>query len=663
MINTGTASHWERVKALYFERRDSLMAVNYSQDEELRFGLKGEHWRERGERYGMAERIQPVGRELKQEIVHLTEQVAGAEIYLDVRPNDREADAYLASMAKQYMEWELNNPQKHYRRLRKRMVKFALAGRMWGLALDFDPQMGRYGEILPREVDGRRTGWPSNFYNPHDMKCPNWWETQRLHKDTVRTTSGWRNNRDPRPDGDILPGATQMGDQAFAVPWTPADQGQQAGDIVSVIRFWEKDFTTVLGESQYKTLKRDERYMACGYNDEDGCGWKSPRQHGMPFKLPAVEPGACPRCGGDLHRRDAEEEFPEYLVYPLGRLTIGSPYESKPYYDDEWPQKMRSFPCLMFTYDDYPWEIVGESYTSEMWSSQQMIEVIDRVGIEHMMQALPRMAVPEDRIKDYRGEEWYNGEDQGLLLFYPFGNPHGIEMLEAKGAPDAWGMMRETFASRFDRAKASNDIRLDAGRSRDIPVGTIQAMQEVQELPARGLTNDLKWLEAVFVGCWWDMARDRSTNPERRIGRLLGDDGQWQLALLRLDEQPGYDFTIMTENAFRRFAVEDAQRIQALAQLDPPTRKLMARAYGINIADLLEYEQDLLEWQQEQQAMQVRTQASLADQQSNRSFNDDLRRLQAGVSAGGPAGAAPAGRTNGTPARSPNGAPTNGALV
>jgi hypothetical protein len=143
---------------------------------ELDFSLRLMHYqdtRDDVESDKNADRIQPRGRELTQQIDHKGGLIARSGMYFELLPVDEETDPALAEAAKAAMRWELFHPLKRYQACRDRMVIGALATPAWAIEIGFNPAIGKYGEITFREKDPR-TGpvWADGFLDPHDIECP-----------------------------------------------------------------------------------------------------------------------------------------------------------------------------------------------------------------------------------------------------------------------------------------------------------------------------------------------------------------------------------------------------------------------------------------------------------------------------------------------------------
>lgn len=580
----------------YQSRMDDLEPFHKAMALETAYCLKQAHWEDAAGMDLRPSRLQPVGRQLLQTVMHMAAQISRSEVYIDARPVDRRGDLDKAEVARQLLEAEIQSPRKLYHLLRDRLALFSLAGRMSALKVSFDPDIGPFGEVLFNEVNGQHIAWTKGYFTAHDPHCPELWETIPMDRDSLMAMrpQGWD------VDG-LVPDAEDELDAEYQDFPGQSDIGANGAvreqhlfsDKYKIVIRWTRNLKQrVKEEKAYHKLHADMRFMQCGKRPEMGCGFRSLPQWQARQVLPERDQRMCPGCGGDLHRVDAVAVEEARLAYPDGRIQIFAPNQGKLIAEDRWPQRMRSFPYLIFPVRDYPGEAMGSSITSEMYTRQSQLDIMDRQAMEQMAESRPLWALPDgDVLADYQKRPFYFGDDQGNIAFYKaaFGRS-GIELHQPAGLPAAWATARNSFAADFERSQGTNDMSLDPDRSRNIPVGTVQAFERIRELPVDHLIERLRWWESILFGCTWDIMREEYT--DERLRRIYGPDGVEKIQAIRVSEYPDMDVQVTASPTLARTEKAAAETSAYIAGLPRHIRRFVARNLNVPVSVLRELERD-----------------------------------------------------------------------
>lgn len=592
--------------------------------EELDFSLKLAHYEDDNDEGKSARRLKPRGQELFNLIRHKAGQISKAKIHLDVRPVDDQYDPDTADVAKHAMEWELFHPQKGYEDKRDRMVMGALSARMWAIGADFNPALGPFGEIVFRNIDGRDLMWAPGFDSPHDPECPWVIEQFRMRVEDGKNKKGWRNkeslfgddgtfSKGPTGgDASLRPGQTRLAGGNNA----PELQGSGETEYFTGIRLWERNIKeTEAREEAYRDLDPEEQYMQCGSADGGGCGWRSDTMEQLKLdELPEVHPGMCPECGSDAYRVDAVAVEDQVLIYPNGKLTIAAPLSGVILHIGDWPYELRTVPVCVFRSYIHPVDPMGQSDTRLNWTMQIAADVTLRLGLEHMMLSKPYQVMPEGA-KDYLGEPWEARDDQGLMIYMGTDamgqTPH---LLQGNGLPPAWNTLHQAIQGVFKANMGTSDMGMTPTQTRDIPVGTIQALIQTGEIPVDHHIEQLRRAESPFFGALFDMIR--ATYSTARMVRFQNDNKQWDVLTLRGADLPNFDIVVTASPEQSRLAKEEIEALQIFAQTPAPYREFIAKRLNIPISDVRKIEEAEALEQQKQMQMQMAAGAAMPGQGS-----------------------------------------------
>lgn len=505
--------HWEKTWDAVTEELDFSDGKHFAVDED-------EHAKDRRQ-------LQFKGQELYNVIRHKSAQVTAWPRHVEARPIDREVDPPTAELATYLIEWETGNPLKLFDDYCDIMVTGAIAARYWLMAIDFDPFVGPWGEIVFRPLDPRNTMWEPGYHSPHDIACGWFIETRRPTLAWVRSQKGW-NTEGVGPDSDTTE-PRQTRSEEF-----PGDTG--AEKKVTLRFLWLKhDRTTVDVDTDYQDFPEDGRYLSC-----ESCGWKSEPGAEWPEK------DVCPKCGMPVERVDGAAGTETRRLYPDGRrLVVTAPNSgsTEPLYDGPWTIKgLRSFPVMMLSCYLHPSKPVGPSDTLLNWSGQLMADLLMTTAGQRVLEFRNYYLMPEVGINDWSGKRFEFRDDQFNSLYYKEGlMPANVQVLQGSALDPSWRIYWQATRETLLSNQGISDLGLGPQDSKDIAASTVQQLTQMGEIPVEQLKRRYHRELGRGYGLIWDFIR--ATYTPARLSRLHIADMD-ALVNIAGDELPNYDFVI-----------------------------------------------------------------------------------------------------------------------
>lgn len=544
--------------------------LHESMSEDLSF-WDGEHYDQDADPHNRDRRqLLFVGQETFNVVRHKSAQVTSAPRSVEARPVDEETDAETAEIAVSIVEWETNHPQKMFDDCLDIAVTGALAAKMWGVIVEFDPDEGEWGEILFSSQDMRRVMWEPGFHSPHNLKCGWLLIKRRIPIPTIRSMKGWSKSVAAKVHPDS-PTPNEL-----ASPTDPIFERGQRGvateddGCAEVWFYYCKDRSKHAKDAEYKPLPETERYMAC-----QSCGWKSATQEQMPEPLPdldefdpALGVGGCPECGQPITRIDAAAKVQEALSYPKGqRLIIIAPNASvdDPLYDGGWPVPCRSFPIMVLSAYLHPTKPAGHSDTSLNWSAQLGVDILTTVAVQRILEARNYYMLPDAGVNDFQGNRFEFRDDQFNIMYYrdEFA-PNGVQMLQGSTLDPSWqgvwGNLRDILLSH----QGISDLGLTESSSKDIAARTVEQLNQMGEIPVEHLKRRVNRELGRFYGIVWDYIRHTYTAERLARLRMEGMDVVIQLSG---DELPNFDFVLADNPPFTGLDEKKSQAVEKMMQL------------------------------------------------------------------------------------------------
>lgn len=578
---------------LWEDAKEYFSAYHRDMTEELDYALKLRHWEDDYGQTRDRRRLQPKGIELYNLIRHKTGQILKAPDFLEARPVDNVTDPVRADIAKAVVEHILYDPGRRFPAHLERLVVGALSARYWAMEWFYDPNDGPFGEINFETIDPRRFFWAPGYYDCMESRCP--WTIKHvpmtLEQIQGMKDAGWK-NIDKLKAEDVI-GADRVPAHPFDTirfnGGGRAGPGHTTTPIVHVLfcRFRRDNAKRKTVRDPFRPLPPPQRYMACA-----NCSFRTtthPRDEDG--KLPA-KGQPCPACGqAMLERVDYERIEDDILAYPDGRLSIIAPFQDVVLYDDAWPEKLRGFPQA--TYDAYihPAEPVGMSDTYLNWDLQSVSNAMLRLGYEQMSESRGVLVVDEDGIVDAHGEPYTFSDANGRIAYRTTeGSGVPLQFFQPQGLNAAWSTYFQAIQGVFRSNLGSSDLGLTPQSSKDIPVGTVNALVASGEVPVDHHIFKLRLFKTYMANNLLDMAR--STWTEARFVRTFGPAGEQMMKMLRGSDIPAADVRFHADPTLRQLKVDEAKTYMEIANLPPARRKFVGKGVGVSAIALQELERD-----------------------------------------------------------------------
>lgn len=585
---------WEYAKAYYRPRNDKI-------ERELSFALKLRHYELDSGETRDHRRLRFRGRELYSKLRRKTADIISAPLYIETLPNGAEPfNAELAETAKYALEHDIRDEDKGFEVYAERMVLGGLAARVWCMGVDFDADCGPFGEILFRNVDPTRLFKTPGYQDIWDKRLPWVIEEDDIRLEDALMQPGWKNTEllyaEDSERRHLQGSDVNQTDESGNV--IVKDSGQDIGSErksgrLKVLKCWFKyDETT---KKQRRTddareMHPDEWHLAC-----PTCGWASDPSPETP------EAGMCPECGQMAMR--AEMAVPEDTVkaYPKGRLVIVAPNQGVVLYDGSWPFAMRHYPYCEFKCNEHPLEDCGLSDTALDWYPQVASNAAMRRLYDQVMSAPNLIIAGGSVMTDGYGRPFeFTDEPWQVAYFTDPNEANAVRQFAAQPLSGDISSLYNLLQSnmRADMGTADLGGAMDQNRSKDIPVGTVNAIVENQNIPTNHHIRSFRRSLAPFFGVIHDIQRETWSVP--RWVAFKGPEGMQSAQQMRGSSMPNVKFRITTSPEFKARTKEELQTIMFWMQNG--ASESMATMLGIppSQARIIKQEQE----QQRQQAME-----------------------------------------------------------
>ena len=529
----------------------------------IAFALDMEHYRSNRQFTTNSQRIQPKGQQLYGLIRRKATQLAITPISFDARPVQPIEDADSAIIARRVIETRLENPVNRYKVNRARMILSALAGGRGCMAFEYDRLAG--GTVI-RLVDPRFLMHTPGFLDLHDPRTPDVIEVCRMRLSQVRRkkADGWDVPADLRADNwkpDHPSGVAQdshwvdLDDSSGAAQEASVGDGTENDGIVTILKCYARrdPFAQTRVAAIPRDLPQDEWY------------WTD----GMQMRVPAMESPDPPFEGARLVTQAEDER--ELELYSGGYLCIVAPFYQgkKPLWQGTWlpgavntDVRLRSFPFMDYAGYLHPLRRAGKCDTE----LNHTLQVIDNVSLRA---AWEQMRAAQLFITMLRGA-WTNAQGQQFALTdeviqMAYANDRvamegGIGFHQAPGMNAALPGFR-TMLDRMWSFMGSGEINMPAERSRDVAVGTIQALQQSGDLPVQMHRMVLDAEESIGFGLVLDF--ERAYRSDAEIVQWVTDQGELANARVTGADLVDANVVITASPDWRSL---DADRMQAVAQ-------------------------------------------------------------------------------------------------
>jgi len=556
---------------MWEEGKDYKREYDERYSQEIDFSLKLAHYRQGNENTNDTRRIKPRTADLYDVIRHKRAQILKDELYVEVwpiAPPGTDDDASLAEGSRFALEHVLRHQRYGYERPRERMVGAALAASIGAVTAEYDDQLGPYGEIKFRVVDPRRAFWTPGTQGPHDPEC--WWLIEERpvfvrDLEAKKGQKGWKNidrvtahlARDvsgtTSPDPSLPDGSVRFATEGVAAP------GQMSETkTVTLLYCWKMEPKTTVEEvgSGYQELPPEQRYVFC-----PACGYEERYEDGS--ALPE-SPGLCPECGGTLERADAVKAEKVKRSYPEIKLTVIAVDGEIELYSEPW-MKCRGFPYMVWGPYEHPYEPVGISDTTLHHSLQLIMDATLRLGYEQMSESRRIIITSIDGLQDANGNPWLFSDQGGVAYAADLTALSSTREFQPTSLPSGFTEFMGAIKSAFVPNRGTSDIYQSPENTKNIPVGTVEALQATGEIPVDDHKRTLHQREGIFFGVVLDMIA--ATWPLERWVRLRNEDGILHYKLIEASGLIASDVYVTASPKMKRVELEQAQALVQAAQL------------------------------------------------------------------------------------------------
>ena len=508
----------------------------------------------------------------------ITEAILADESYAE---GDEESAVALIESVTQH-------PQKGFDEYIDMMAVSACAAQVGIVWIDYDPDLGKHGEITFRPGDALRVMWEPGYHDPHDLRCD--WLRERRYPTVaeLRETLG----KSKYTNKAVLkalkgePGLTEDG-ESISGGTTNRDETERTGDNQSDDKvvcdwWWFKNDRTKVRKTRpldSTDLPDESRYMVCGSPGAPGCGWRGDPQAGLP------EEGMCPECGQPSMRVDSREPYDELLVYPKGkRLVIHCPNQksSEPLYDGPWPimqladhADARTFPLYLLTryLPADPSKPCGPSDTSLNQTAQAASDYLVTKTFHAAAQFQRYYNLPETGVNDWQGQRFEFREDQFNVMFRSLDDqrlfgPNGSTVQVIDGSqfdpsvPAVWGMVQQVLNGKQGIA----DFGLASGGAdplKGVAATTAVTATQQADIPMEHLRRRFHRAIARGHGYLYDLIRACGT----RKYSVKVANGAPEVVEVRGDELPNFYFVVDDAPSFTGLEARVSEGLDKLIQV------------------------------------------------------------------------------------------------
>ena len=552
--------------------------------EELNF-LDGDRYENDSGAYNRDRRAHQIrGQELSNVGRNKAAQATAAPRVIEALPVDQFSDPDDAEIAVSLLEWELNNPLKGFDQTLDEVVQDAVDARVGCMMLDFDPDLGRWGETFWRWKDPNLIMFEPGFSSPHHIACGWMMETRRMPLSRIKAMGKLKGKARWHGVEGIVGDSTAIS----GLPGEPSTEpitrlgvpGATVDDDHAWVHFcWYKnDEDTYSRVREEREIPENERYMGC---DNPQCPYRSKtvgalREEGLLGEKESLpdEMEPCPMCNGHLSRRDIHANIEEVLAYPNGRRLVIFPAlqttpDDEPFYDGEWPvPTARSFPIMWLAVYVRVGRPMGDSDTTRNWDAQIASDQLLTMAFDRIMRHQTYYGLPSVGVTDVHGRRFQFRDDQKNILIYDWSDPNRpqprVDVIQGAALDPAFGAYWDRVQRMLLGPQGINDMGLTQESSKAIAASTVAQLDRIGNIPVQHLVRRKNRALSEAYGVHWDYLR--ATIPAERLARLqMGDEPI--VGPLRGDELPNFDFVVTESPPFTGLEKARAEAAAALFQI------------------------------------------------------------------------------------------------
>ena len=559
----GDARIAAHIKALYEHAKEYDRPWNEVYGRLIAFALDSQHYKvEHG--FGKeTRRIQPKSQILFDLLRHKGAWLKTQPIRVECKPRRPMQDLAPAELCRRLLENVAGDPLKRYKQSRNAAIDSALAasrGVMWA-EWSHDA-----GGLYVCNTDPRHTFVAPGWTHPHDPTCP-WVMREKFltaHELRKKKKSGWRVPAD-------LPTASQPRDVGSgggdSTTRNVMDETGTTGDFDATPRY--RVLITFFRDDPYdhrreerEPLPRDEWYLELPGGD----------RFPVPVEVDVNDPewqatlpldpetGAPPTLVID-------REAPAYkrlcvVTFPDAKDGEGVAWKGD-WFDGAVNEVEGPVPFPLFWYCSYyhPLRLVGQNDTLLNHTLQLLDNVTMRQAWEQVRQISTLIVTQKGALKDMDGRD-FRLTDAPVQVAYAddmMAN-EAIKVLNASGMNPSLPAFRQML-ERAGARVGTGDIPMPADRSRDVAGVTMQALQEMGDMPLRTHKMDLDLEESIFFVALLALMRAYMAEPE--LVHWTTDQGDPAFAELTGADLSPVHVIVGSSPDWKGL---DAERVQAVAQ-------------------------------------------------------------------------------------------------
>ena len=532
----------------------------------LAFSMDMEHYKRENGYTNDRRRIQPKGQQLYNLIRHKTAQLSTAALNMECQPAQPMVDGTKAEVSKRLIQQTVYDPLRRYKTVRRRMILGALAAGRGCVAIEYDSRIG----VAFRNVDPRRLHTCPGFLDMHDPRNPWVIEEVPMKLSAVKAmkANGWKVPSDLMPDDWKSDYGTGHSQDTSRIEFEGdsnqpgADEGEVDG-IVTILKCYyrqnpdgsaqEPAPTRALSRDEWHYRSPDGQRIPAGPGLEDGTEEPPIGMDGMPLPL--------------ITENDAEDAYPEM---PDGYFCVVAPFYAgkKLLFKGDWlPGKVNedvtltAFPYMQMLGYQHPLRLIGTSDTQLNHSMQVIDNASFRAAWEQMRMAQAFMVFQQGSLMDESGRDFVL-TDQPIQIAYAKDRiaAEAIKVHQAPGMNAAMPQFRTMLNQQWAYI-GTGDISMPAERSRDIAVGTVQALQTMGDLPVRMHLEDLGLEESVGFRVVLDYTRAYMT--AKQMVTWVADDGDMMYAEITAEDLAPMNVMVSPPS---EKSILDTERLQAVSQ-------------------------------------------------------------------------------------------------
>jgi len=542
------------------------------------------------------------GQEIQDTVRHVVAATMLAQRSMLARAIDQDTDEDQAEIEVELVQNEMSNPWKDFEGCLYEAVQSAREMRLGVVWMDWESNLGPFGEILYRSIDPRRIMWDQGFRDPHHPMCRRLLERRRVPVDWVYKnfpgTESWikpdKDRVDPRErKRDEIP-LVRLGDNHTLEPMRAVNDNR-----VELWLLWDKDDPTVDKREAEADLElaEDERYMVCTNCKKYRSLMQGELQEQGKIEggLPRMIEDSCPVCSalgesGTLKRIDTranEEHIKSY--YGGRRFTIFSPFNKGPddgvVWDGDWPvPSARSFPGLFIQSYVKPGKTIGPSDVQLMWDQQLASDNLRTMALQRTYENRVYWEIPAVGFNDYMGRRHVMRDDQLNMIFRDMSKANFGGEIRIHAAPSfdaaGWSVAFNATQAALLQYRPKVDFGLTPESTKDIPVGTVEALERQGSVPIADFNKRLGQAISKFAGVLSDYVH--ATYTPQRISRL-NMEGVEIAARMWGRDLPNYDFVIEINPPFSGLDKARAGAFDAMFE-----QVLKAQKLGLPVEEMLD---------------------------------------------------------------------------